>query len=222
MENKKIHLTAKIIPYDLKFALIFDSKETIYEIFYFIDETMRKNRLKYKTGRIEKNKIIIFPQFLIKDFLENNDEIIVYPIEYGLNLKQLNDNDDFEFEKEDINKIYINRKTKRKDKDNKSYNTTRKNSKEFNKITENNSNDNNKSYEEENIKKNKKKYNNDKEESDDDENNSNNSDKNDNENNENEENEEEEISNNNINKSSDKSSDDSDNDDIHIPKNKNK
>ena len=150
MENKKIHLIAKINPYDLKFALIFDSKETIYEIFYFIDETMRKNRLKYKTGRIEKNKIIIFPQFLIKDFLENNDEINVYPIEYGLNLKQLNDNDDFEFEKEDINKIYINRKTKRKEKDNKSYNTTRKNSKEFNKITENNSNDNNKSdYEEE-------------------------------------------------------------------------
>ena len=216
MENKKIHLIAKIVPYDLKFALIFDSKETIYEIFYFIDETMRKNKLKYKTGRIEKNKIIIFPQFLIKDFLENNDEIIVYPIEYGLNLKQLNDNDDFEFEKEDINKIYINRKTKRKDKDSKSYNTTRKNSKEFNKITENNSNKSDD--EEENIKKNKKKYYKDKEESDDDENNSNNSDKSDNEDNKNEENEEEENSNNKNNKSND----DSDNDDIQIPRNKKK
>ena len=214
MENKKIHLTAKIIPYDLKFALIFDGKETIYEIFYFIDETMRKNRLKYKTGRIEKNKIIILPQFFINDFLENNDEIIVYPIEYGLNLKQLDNNDEFEFEKEDINKIYINRKTKRKEKG--SSIPTRKNSKEFNKITENNSNDNNninKSDEDEN-KKNKKKFSYDKEESDEEENNSNNNNNNDEEN---EEEEEENTSNKN-----NKSSDESDNDDIHIPTHKNK
>ena len=214
MENKKIHLTAKIIPYDLKFALIFDSKETIYEIFYFIDETMRKNRLKYKTGRIEKNKIIILPQFFIKDFLENNDEINVYPIEYGLNLKQLDNNDDFEFEKEDINKIYINRKTKRKDKG--SSNPTRKNSKEYNKNIENNSNDNNNNnksdYEEEN-KKNKKKSKYNKEESDEEENNSNN-------NNNDEENEEEEEE--NTSNKNNKSSDESDNDDIKIPKNKNK
>ena len=214
MENKKIHLTAKIIPYDLKFALIFDGKETIYEIFYFIDETMRKNRLKYKTGRIEKNKIIILPQFFIKDFLENNDEINVYPIEYGLNLKQLDNNNDFEFEKEDINKIYINRKTKRKDKG--SSNPTRKNSKEYNKNIENNSNDNNNNnksdYEEEN-KKNKKKSKYNKEESDEEENNSNN-------NNNDEENEEEEEE--NTSNENNKSSDESDNDDIKIPKNKNK
>jgi len=217
MENKKIRLFAKIIPYDLKLGLIFNNDETVYEIFYFIDETMRKNRLKYKTGRIEKNKTIILPQFQIKDFLENNDDILVYPIEYGLNLKQLDENDEFNFEKEDINKIFINRKTKR-NRENRSVEQTRKTSKEFNKNTEYYSNENNKSENTEENKKNKKKnYDEDENES----NNNNSENENDNENdNDNDNEEEEENSNdNNKNKSNNESDDD---DDIKITKKKNK
>jgi hypothetical protein len=220
MENKKIRLFAKIIPYDLKLGLIFNNDETVYEIFYFIDETMRKNRLKYKTGRIEKNKTIILPQFQIKDFLENNDDILVYPIEYGLNLKQLDENDEFNFEKEDINKIFINRKTKR-NRENRSVEQTRKTSKEFNKNTEYYSNENNKSENtEENKKSKKKNYDEDENESNNNSENENDNDNdNENDNDDNNEEEEENSDDNNKNKSNDESDDD---DDIKITKKKNK
>ena len=218
MENKKIRLFAKIIPYDLKLGLIFNNDETVYEIFYFIDETMRKNRLKYKTGRIEKNKTIILPQFQIKDFLENNDDILVYPIEYGLNLKQLDENDEFNFEKEDINKIFINRKTKR-NRENRSVEQTRKTSKEFNKNTEYYSNENNKSENTEENKKNKKKnYDEDENET----NNNNSENENDNENDNDNDNEEEEENSDDNNKNKSNNESDDDDDDIKITKKKNK
>ena len=72
---------------------------------------MRNFRTRYKVGRIEHKKTssILLPDFKIGDILEDKDEIIVYSIEYGLTKTSLHDKKSIE----DIDKLFIAKKTKR-------------------------------------------------------------------------------------------------------------
>ena len=75
---------------------------------------MRNFRTKYKVGRVEHKKTssILLPDFKIGETLENKDEIIVYSIEYGLTKTTLNDKKSME----DIDKLFIGKKTRRESK----------------------------------------------------------------------------------------------------------
>ena len=65
-------------------------------------------------GRIEQKKSssILLPDYKIGEVLEDKDEIIVYSVEYGLTKKTLSDKTSME----DIDKLFINKKTKRESK----------------------------------------------------------------------------------------------------------
>ena len=107
----KYILYAYIKPYDLKFCLAFSIGTKIRFIQEYIEDTMRNYRIRYKVGRIEQKKTssILLPDFKIGETLENKDEIIVYSIEYGLTKTTLNDKKSLE----DIDKIFIAKKTRR-------------------------------------------------------------------------------------------------------------
>jgi hypothetical protein len=64
--NKRIHIYAHLMPYNLKIALAFYPEETINDIQFFIEETMKKYRSKYRVGRIEKkqNSSWLLPQYV--------------------------------------------------------------------------------------------------------------------------------------------------------------
>ena len=107
----KYILYAYIKPYDLKLCLAFPTDTKIRFIQEFIEDTMRNFRARYKVGRIEHKKTssILLPDFKIGETLENKDELIVYSIEYGLTKKTLNDKKSLE----DIDKLFIAKKTRR-------------------------------------------------------------------------------------------------------------
>ena len=75
---------------------------------------MRNFRTRFKVGRIEQKKTssILLPDFKIGEILEDNDELIVYSIEYGLTKKSLNVKNSLE----DIDKLFIAKKTRRESK----------------------------------------------------------------------------------------------------------
>ena len=111
---KKYVLYAYIKPYELKLCLAFPLDCKIRFIQEYIEDTMRNFRAKYKVGRIEHKKTssILLPDFKIGEILEDKDELIVYSIEYGLTKKSLNDKKSIE----DIDKLFIAKKTKRESK----------------------------------------------------------------------------------------------------------
>ena len=108
---KKYILYAYIKPYELKLCLSFPIDFKIRFIQEYIEDTMRNFRSKYKVGRIEHKKTssILLPDFKIGETLEDKDELIVYSIEYGLTKKSLDDKKTLE----DIDKLFIAKKTKR-------------------------------------------------------------------------------------------------------------
>ena len=109
--TKKYILYAYIKPYDFKLCLVFPIDSKIRSIQEYIDDTMRNFRTRYKVGRIEHKKTssILLPDFKIGDMLEDKDELIVYSIEYGLTKKTLSNKNSME----DIDKLFIAKKTKR-------------------------------------------------------------------------------------------------------------
>ena len=111
LSPKKYILYAYVKPYDLKLCLAFPLDTKIRFIQEYIEDTMRNFRAKYKVGRIEHKKTssILLPDFKIGDVLEDKDEIIVYSIEYGLTKTNLHDKKSIE----DIDKLFIAKKTKR-------------------------------------------------------------------------------------------------------------
>ena len=114
LSPKKYILYAYVKPYDLKLCLAFPLDTKIRFIQEYIEDTMRNLRTKYKVGRIEHKKTssILLPDFKIGETLENKDEIIVYSIEYGLTKTTLNDKKSLE----DIDKLFIGKKTRRESK----------------------------------------------------------------------------------------------------------
>ena len=114
LSPKKYILYAYVKPYDLKLCLAFPLDTKIRFIQEYIEDTMRNFRTKYKVGRIEHKKTssILLPDFKIGETLENKDEIIVYSIEYGLTKTTLNDKKSLE----DIDKLFIGKKTRRESK----------------------------------------------------------------------------------------------------------
>ena len=114
LSPKKYVLYAYVKPYDLKLCLAFPLDTKIRFIQEYIEDTMRNFRAKYKVGRIEHKKTssILLPDFKIGETLENKDEIIVYSIEYGLTKTTLNDKKSLE----DIDKLFIGKKTRRESK----------------------------------------------------------------------------------------------------------
>ena len=113
---QKYILYAYIKPYDMKLCLALPIDAKIRFIQEYIEDTMRNFRSRYKVGRIEhkKTSAILLPDFKIGETLENKDELIVYSIEYGLTKKSLNDKKYIE----DIDKLFIQKKTKRESKGN--------------------------------------------------------------------------------------------------------
>jgi hypothetical protein len=109
--TKKYILYAYIKPYDFKLCLVFPTESKIRFVQEYIDDTMRNFRTRYKVGRIEHKKTssILLPDFKIGDILEDKDELIVYSIEYGLTKKTLNNKNNIE----DIDKLFIAKKTRR-------------------------------------------------------------------------------------------------------------
>ena len=109
--TKKDILYANIKPYDFKLCLVFPIDSKIRYIQEYIDDTMRNFRTRYKVGRIEHKKTssILLPDFKIGDILEDKDELIVYSIEYGLTKKTLSNKNSVE----DIDKLFIAKKTRR-------------------------------------------------------------------------------------------------------------
>ena len=109
--TKKYILFANIKPYDFKLCLVFPTDSKIRYIQEYIDDTMRNFRTRYKVGRIEHKKTssILLPDFKIGDILEDKDELIVYSIEYGLTKKTLSNKNSVE----DIDKLFIAKKTRR-------------------------------------------------------------------------------------------------------------
>ena len=109
--TKKYILYANIKPYDFKLCLVFPIDSKIRYIQEYIDDTMRNFRTRYKVGRIEHKKTssILLPDFKIGDILEDKDELIVYSIEYGLTKKTLSNKNSVE----DIDKLFIAKKTRR-------------------------------------------------------------------------------------------------------------
>ena len=109
--TKKYILYANIKPYDFKLCLVFPIDSKIRYIQEYIDDTMRNFRTRYKVGRIEHKKTssILLPDFKIGDILEDKDELIVYSIEYGLTKKTLSNKNSLE----DIDKLFIAKKTRR-------------------------------------------------------------------------------------------------------------
>ena len=109
--TKKYILYANIKPYDFKLCLVFPTDSKIRYIQEYIDDTMRNFRTRYKVGRIEHKKTssILLPDFKIGDILEDKDELIVYSIEYGLTKKTLSNKNSVE----DIDKLFIAKKTRR-------------------------------------------------------------------------------------------------------------
>jgi len=114
LSPKKYILYAYVKPYDLKLCLAFPLDTKIRFVQEYIEDTMRNFRTKYKVGRIEHKKTssILLPDFKIGETLENKDEIIVYSIEYGLTKTTLNDKKSME----DIDKLFIGKKTRRESK----------------------------------------------------------------------------------------------------------
>jgi len=114
LSQKKNILYAYIKPYDLKLCLAFPIDTKIRFIQEYIEDTMRNFRAKYKVGRIEHKKTssILLPDFKIGEILENKDELIIYSIEYGLTKTTLNDKKSLE----DIDKLFIGKKTRRESK----------------------------------------------------------------------------------------------------------
>ena len=124
---EKIHLYALIKPYDINLALTFYPFETIGLVQIFVEDTIRKLKSSpYKIGRIEKksNHAILLPQYKINEFLSENEEIIVYSLEYGLTKTKISG----EKKIEDIDELYIGKKLKRKNE-----NKTRKSSEDLSK-----------------------------------------------------------------------------------------
>ena len=108
--NNKYVLYAQIKPYDLKLSFVFSTEAKVRYMQEFIEDTMRNLKTRFKIGRIEQKKTssILLPDFKIGDVLENKDEIIAYSVEYGLTKKSLSDE-----EIEDIDKLFIGKKTKK-------------------------------------------------------------------------------------------------------------
>ena len=112
LKIEKIHLYALIKPYDIIIALSFFSNETIGVLQSFIEDTLRNLKSSsYKVGRVEKklNDAILLPQYKISDFLKDNDEIIIYSIDYGLTKKSLPKDKNVE----DIDFLFIGKKLKK-------------------------------------------------------------------------------------------------------------
>ena len=109
--SKKYILYAYVKPYEIKLWLVFPIDFKIRFIQEYVEDTMRNFRTRYKVGRIEHKKTssILLPDFKIGDILEDKDEIIVYSIEYGLTKTSLHDKKSIE----DIDKLFIAKKTKR-------------------------------------------------------------------------------------------------------------
>ena len=108
----KIHLFALIKPYDINLALCFYPFETIGVLQTFIEDTLRKIKTTpYKISRVEKksNNAILLPQFQIGEFLIDNEEIIIYSIDYGLTKKSLPKDKNVE----DIDFLFIGKKFKK-------------------------------------------------------------------------------------------------------------
>ncbi|MCQ2817710.1 MAG: hypothetical protein MJ252_10640 [archaeon] len=113
---KRMHFYVTLMPYKIKIAVAHYPEETIGDIQFFLEETMKKFRVRnYRIGRMEKknNSAIILTQYKIKEFLEENEEIVAYPAEYGLTKKE-GDKVDIPNSISDLDNSFIGKKLRRK------------------------------------------------------------------------------------------------------------
>lgn len=64
--NKTIRLYAYLLPCRITIPLLFQSEDKIDDIHFFIENTMKRMKVTYKIGRIEKksNSAWLLPQYV--------------------------------------------------------------------------------------------------------------------------------------------------------------
>ena len=91
IDNEKVKIYIIVEPLGLKFGAVFKRSETFQAPVNFIQNQIKKLGIKFNLGRIIENKTdaIILTDFLLGDFLENNDQITILSEEYGFIKKNL-------------------------------------------------------------------------------------------------------------------------------------
>ena len=85
----RVYIT--IEPFGLRIAAMFKAKDQVRDIALFVKGVMDKLSIKYELGRVElgSKRAILLNEYILEEFIGNDEEIVVYSQEYGLQMKTL-------------------------------------------------------------------------------------------------------------------------------------
>ena len=125
-DNEKLKIYINVEPLGLKFGAVFKKSETFQAPVNFVQSQIKKLDIKFEVGRIveDKTSAIILTDFLLGDFLANNDQITIFSEEYGFIKESLPGNNEHSSSKKNfylrsVSDLYKTKnflKKKRKDK----------------------------------------------------------------------------------------------------------
>ena len=89
--KSKIKVYITIEPFGLRIGAVFKAKDHVGDIALFVNGVLNKLGIKYELGRIEisEKRAILLDEYILEEFIKNDDEITVYSREYGLQMKTL-------------------------------------------------------------------------------------------------------------------------------------
>ena len=91
INKSRIRVYITIEPFGLRIAAVFKAKDQVRDIALFVKGVMDKLGIKYELGRIElsSKRAILLNEYILEEFIANDEEIAVYSQEYGLQMKTL-------------------------------------------------------------------------------------------------------------------------------------
>lgn len=91
INKSKIKVYITIEPFGLRIGAVFKAKDHVGDIALFVNRVLNKLGIKYELGRIEisEKRAILLDEYVLEEFVENEEEITVYSREYGLQMKTL-------------------------------------------------------------------------------------------------------------------------------------
>ena len=91
INKSKIKVYITIEPFGLRIGAVFKAKDRVRDIALFVNGVLNKLGIKYELGRIEisEKRAILLDEYILEEFIENDEEITVYSREYGLQMKTL-------------------------------------------------------------------------------------------------------------------------------------
>ena len=91
INKSKIKVYITIEPFGLRIGAVFKAKDHVGDIALFVNGVLNKLGIKYELGRIEisEKRAILLDEYVLEEFIENEQEITVYSREYGLQMKTL-------------------------------------------------------------------------------------------------------------------------------------